>query len=154
MNIAATQYSLNTKSFEIYVAGCSGNCKGCHNPELKDFNVGQHMTTDGLKRMVQKIQEFDTLVDNIWVLGGEPLDQDLDDLKILLESIQRINKPIWLFTRYDLSNIPKDIKLLCDYIKTGAYLPELLSDDNTQFGITLATSNQKIHKINRRNLNE
>ena len=37
-------------------------------------------------------------------------------------------------------------KELCDYIKTGSYIEELKCDDNIQYGIKLATSNQKINK--------
>ena len=35
-------------------------------------------------------------------------------------------------------------KEYCDFIKVGAYIPELKTDNNIQQGIKLATSNQKI----------
>ena len=38
-------------------------------------------------------------------------------------------------------------KKMVDYIKIGAYIPELTTDDNIQFGIKLATSNQKIYRM-------
>ena len=31
------------------------------------------------------------------------------------------NKPIVLFTRFEIDEVPDDIKELCDYIKTGKY---------------------------------
>ena len=51
MNIVTTQYTLKTKSLEIYVAGCRGDshgthCEGCHNPELWDFNIGENIQMD------------------------------------------------------------------------------------------------------------
>jgi glutaminase len=35
---------------------------------------------------------------------------------------------------------------MCDYIKTGRYIPELKVNENVHYGINLATSNQKIYK--------
>lgn len=147
LNIAATQYSLSTKSFEIYVSGCKGNCKGCHNPELKDYGIGQPLTYKLIQNMLDKIKEFGNLVENIWVLGGEPLDQNLNELEELLKELSKANKPIWLFTRFDITEIPDSIKKYCDYIKCGPYIEELKTEDNVQYGVKLATSNQKIYKL-------
>ena len=57
-----------------------------------------------------------------------------------------MNKPIWVFTRYDIDKVPKEIKSLCNYIKCGRYKPELKCKNNIHYGIELATSNQKIYK--------
>jgi anaerobic ribonucleoside-triphosphate reductase activating protein len=145
MNIAATQYTLETKSFEIYVSGCKGNCKGCHNPELRDFNIGNPLTQNTITHIIDKIHEFDSLIDHIWILGGEPLDQDSMTLQELLGELQITNKPIWLFTRFELDDVPDIIKQHCDYIKCGSYIGELQTSDNWQHGIQLATSNQNIY---------
>lgn len=149
MNILGTQYTLATKSFEIFVAGCSGNprCTGCHNPEAWDFEQGELFDEFYFYNKVQhKIIEFDTLIDNIMIFGGEPLDQDLCRLYALLELLKGTGKKIWIFTRYGLDNIPEHIKQMCDYIKCGPYIPDLSTDDNVQYGIKLATSNQHIYK--------
>lgn len=147
MRIAGTQYSLNTKSFEIYVSGCKGSCRGCHNPELKDYDIGQPLTKELLQNIVAKIKDFDILIDNIWILGGEPLDQNLDELEWLLKELSKAGKPIWLFTRFSITEVPDNIKQYCDYIKCDPYIEELKTDDNIQYGIKLATSNQKIYKL-------
>ena len=43
---------------------------------------------------------------------------------------------------------------LVDYVKTGAYIPELTTDNNKRCGIKLATSNQTIYKIGEYNDSE
>lgn len=147
MKIAATQYTLETESFEIYISGCDGVCgKHCHNPELWDFNIGVDYELK-LPKILSKIKEFDTLIKWIWILGGEPLLQDKKKLIKLLKQLKKTNKPVVLFTRFELQNIPKEIIKICDYIKTGKYIKHLTTNNNIQYGIKLSTSNQQIHKI-------
>ncbi|MCX7648913.1 MAG: 4Fe-4S cluster-binding domain-containing protein, partial [Elusimicrobiales bacterium] len=136
MRILGTQYSLNTKSFEIYIAGCSGNphCEGCHNPESWNFNNGNPYNLKYFLNIKEKIELFDTLIENIMIFGGEPLDQDKNELINFLKDLKFLNKKIWLFTRYELEEVPLEIKDLCDYIKTGRYIKELTTNDNIQFG--------------------
>lgn len=145
MNIASTQYTLETKSLEIYISGCNPpHCDGCHNQELWDFFIGNEYNDIYKKRLMKKIKIFSSLIDNIMIMGGEPLFSP--ELKNLLTDIKGYGN-IWLFTRFEIDEIPDDIKELCDYIKTGKYDETKLTDDNIQYGIKLATSNQKIHKI-------
>lgn len=146
MNIISTQYTLKYKSLEIVVSGCSGNhCSGCHSPETWDFNIGTHYE-QLIPKILKKIDESKDLIDWIWVYGGEPLDNNLEELKDLLYEVKSKKKPIMLFTRYSIDEVPNDVKELCDYIKCGAYKKELTVDDNIQYGVKLATSNQKIYK--------
>lgn len=149
MNILATQYTLSTNSFEIYVAGCNGqpHCKGCHNPESWNFNQGTKFDLNYWNKINIKINEFNDLINNIMIFGGEPLDQNINDLSCLLNCLyDTFDKPIWIFTRYDISNVPQFVKDTCTYIKCGKYIPELTTDNNIQYEIKLATSNQKIYK--------
>jgi anaerobic ribonucleoside-triphosphate reductase activating protein len=148
VNILGTQYTLKHKAFEIYMAGCNGSphCKGCHNPESWDFNQGEVINETYLSALKNKIQSFEELIDNIMIFGGEPLDQKMIDLVDLLEWLSQFNKKIWIFTRYNLDEVPVIIKDRCDYLKCGRYEPEKLTDNNTQYGIMLATSNQHIYK--------
>jgi anaerobic ribonucleoside-triphosphate reductase activating protein len=148
MNVASTQYSLNTKSFEIYLSGCNGSCKGCCNPELKDFNIGEELDTDVLIKIISKIKEFDNLIENIWILGGEPLDQRYEELASLIFLLKtNTSKKIWLFTRYSIDYVDEHLRHYIDYVKCGEYLEELKCDDNIQYRVKLATSNQKIYKL-------
>lgn len=148
MNIVSTQFTLEHNSFDIYLSGCKGQpkCEGCHNKELWDFNVGKPYQA-WLPKIIEKIKTFDSLIDNIMILGGEPLDQSLDDLLTLLKQLKTVNKKIWLFTRYALIDIPVEVVKHVDYIKTGRYMPELKTSDNIQYKIPLASSNQTIFKV-------
>ena len=149
MNILATQFTLEHNSLDIYLAGCSGSphCIGCHNPESWDFNKGKEYDLEYKKQIKDKVIMFDDMIKNIMIFGGEPLDQNHRELFNLLNDLKELNKNIWLFTRYDLAEIPIEIVSLCNYIKTGRYLPDLKCDDNIQYRIKLATSNQKIIKL-------
>lgn len=152
MNIAYIDYSLKTKSLDIYVSGCDApHCVGCHNPELWSFDVGEELIKGWLK-IERYLNKFNKLINNVMIFGGEPLDQYPDDLDWLLTSLNNRKfifndkYDIWLFTRYKFEKVPVYIKRHCDYIKCGKYVEELKVDDNVQFGIKLVTSNQKIYK--------
>ena len=150
MNIISTQYTLKYKSFEIVVSGCVGecgvHCKGCHSPETWSFDIGNYYESQ-MSTIIHKINQAYDLIDWIWVYGGEPLDNNIEELEDMLIQLRDTNKPIMLFTRYDFNKVPENIKKLCSYIKCGAYKEELVVNDNIQFGVKLATSNQKIYKI-------
>lgn len=150
MNILATQYTLQNKSLDIYIAGCRGDngvhCTSCHNSESWEFNQGDKYTEYYFNTLQNKVKEFDNIIDNIMIFGGEPNDQNKDELLHFLIDLKSLNKKIWLFTRYSFKDLPKFEYTLCDYIKCGAYLPGLKTDNNLQYGIQLATSNQNIYK--------
>lgn len=143
MNIAATQFSLQTKSFEIYLSGCNRHCLNCHNPELQNFDIGENYYSK-LDDILGKIHEFSCIIENIWILGGEPLDQDIEELNNLLIILRRTNKKIWLFTGYEFLDVSTLTIKLIDFLKTGEYDEIKLVDDNIQYKIKLPSSNQKI----------
>ena len=92
IRIAGTEVNVQHKALEIYLSGCKGpHCQGCHNPELWDFTVGDLITENTTQSLLDKIEEMKAarLVNYIWVLGGEPLDQDLDALEAFLDQIRR-----------------------------------------------------------------
>lgn len=149
MKIVSTQYTLSTKTFEIYVSGCDGICgKQCHNYELRDFDLGEDYDVV-LPKIISKIKDSDSMIENIWILGGEPLLQDKYDLTDMVSQLKLLNKKMWLFTRFELEEIKEiysEYKLF-DYIKCGKYISNLIVDNNIQNGIKLATSNQYIIEV-------
>lgn len=146
MHIVATQYSMSTQSLDIYFSGCNPpHCSGCHNAELHEFGALNNYK-DKLPDIIEKIKEFSLIIKNIFILGGEPLDQNLDQLFLFIKELKKCDKNIWLFTKYSLIQVPETIKELCDYIKSGRFEIDNISDDNIQFGIKIASNNQKVFK--------
>ena len=99
-----------------------------------------------LKKILNKIQDFNEMIDRIDIFGGEPNDQNHNELEDFLKILKNTGKELWLWTSWELKDCPQFEKELCDYIKTGFYNERLSCDNNIQYKIKLATSNQKINK--------
>ena len=148
MNLATTQYSLSTKTFEIYVSGCVKHpCKGCYSQELWDEKFGVELDDDIYKGLMYKIENNLDMIDNIMICGGEILEKPKEEIIKLIKFLQQYKKPIWLYTRFKYEEVDKEILNELDYIKCGQYDETKVTDKNIQFGIKLASSNQKIYKI-------
>lgn len=145
MNIAGTEVSPKYHSFEVYVAGCTRRCPGCHNPETWDFSCGAPLDLEWMEKTSPKIMvgRSTGLIEHLWVLGGEPLDQP--DLHRLLLYLSRFDLPIWLFTSYELEDVPKHIRRYCDYIKTGHYDRDTAGSYDWGM-LTLSSANQQLHE--------
>ncbi len=126
--------STNGIALEIYLTGCSRCCKNCHNPNLWDKNAGIQMEIDKIVSIINSKK----VVDSVAIMGGEPLENKL--LLELLHEIQSTGKEIWLYTSYELEEVPDNIKELCNYIKTGEFIEELYCEGR------LHSKNQKIFK--------
>lgn len=147
MRIAGTHYNLNHKALEIFISGCKEpHCKGCHNQELWDFEIGRN-STSWIRKEDQKIQN--SMVQKIWILGGEPLDQDIDELRNFLGILgwrrAEMDTEFWLWTRYEV--IPPKISKYLTHAKIGEYREELPSYVDEDYGIELASENQRIIKL-------
>lgn len=147
MNISYIEYSIATKSIDVFFSGCNPPyCKGCCNPELIDFNNGEDWFTM-FEKIETYVHKYGNLIDNIFLVGGSPTHQNKEEMIEFLETIFTICcKDIWLFAREDLKDIPKYFKDYCAFIKCGEYIPELATDNNIQYSLKLATSNQVIYK--------
>lgn len=145
MKIAGTEYNLERKTFEIYFSGCNKpHCDGCHNPELWDHNIGNDWTLF-VKKFEKKIKS--NMIEHIWLLGGDPLDQNQKELIDFLFFLKPFDIPIWIWTKAELEEIPIKIRDFCSYIKTGPYKKELPEYIDNETNIKLASNNQKILKI-------
>jgi len=148
MKILYIDYTLKYKSLDIYTAGCIGNphCVGCHNPETWSFDQGDKYDENFFIKLKLYLKDFNSMIDNIMIFGGEPLDNKFIDVISLLKDINTFDKKIWLFTRFEINDIPIEIQKLCDYIKTGRYDTKSGTNNIEYFGMKLSTSNQKIIK--------
>lgn len=144
LNINYIEFSPATKSLDLFVAGCNPPyCKDCCNPELMDFANGQewHAWKDTIEKYFSR---FDSLIDNIFLLGGSFNHQNEKSNEEILDFLSFYDKKIWLFAREGLDKIQPIFKKYCSYIKCGEYIPDLYTTQNIQNGVRLATSNQTI----------
>lgn len=147
LNINYIDYSPATKSLDIFVAGCNQPaCQDCCNPELMDFANGSewHAWIDTIQNYINR---FDSLIENIFLLGGSFNHQSEEALNEIIPYLTSFSdKKIWLFAREHLNGVKPIFKKHCDYIKCGAFIPSLRCGDNMQYGVQLATENQCIYK--------
>lgn len=83
----------------IFVTGCTHNCEDCFNKELQDFESGDLWTEETEDEFMEYVKN--PVVVGINVLGGEPLQQIMDDS--LLKLLKRVKeecpeKTIWMWT--------------------------------------------------------
>jgi organic radical activating enzyme len=148
MNLVTTQFSLSNNSYELYIAGCKDHpCEGCFTPELWKENIGMELDDKKYDELKFKISESIEIIENIYILGGEPLEKPKEDIIKLIDFLAQFKKPIWLFTRFELKEIDKEILDKIDYVKTGKYIKSKETNNNIKYGVQLATSNQTIHKL-------
>lgn len=147
MKIAGTQVDVATRTFEIYVSGCTRGCEGCHNPNLHDFTFGISYM-DYLPRLEYQLSR--PFISNVAIMGGEPLEQGRINLEALIDNIRLydkyLNRKIWLYTGFDLKDVPLWVKHKVDFIKCGSYNSSMTSDNYICKGIQLASTNQIIYE--------
>lgn len=124
---------------EIYVSGCTRNCKGCHNPEMQSFDYGNKLDELSLHIALSDNEDW---FDIIAILGGDLLCQDDQEAKELTQMLRMAypQKKLWLFTGAELSEVPKWCFEYFDVIKTGTY------EESLRQSTGLASSNQRINK--------
>lgn len=83
----------------IWVVGCSKQCKKCSNKELWKKNVEKELSVEEIHGFIKSIAEQRT-IDGITLTGGDPLEQDADEVLELLQKLRSITKDILLYTGY------------------------------------------------------
>ena len=122
----------------IYFAGCRHQCRGCHNPESWDFNVGEEYDIDGLLRIIAD-EDFD-----VTLSGGDPLYQT-DFIKELVNGIKKLGHTVWIYTGFRWEELMKNPELKeaireVDVIVDSPFILELRNPDLMFRG----SSNQRI----------
>jgi len=152
LRINACTYSLEYAALEVYLAGCTTpHCPGCHNKDLWDFRNGAPLP-DWTGEIERWGREYGNLIERVWVLGGEPLDQKKADLVNLLTVLRATfpGRSFWLFTRYPKEEVPKYILPLVSFVKSGPYKEELGKTETLHVDgikLKLGSKNQKIYRV-------
>lgn len=113
----------------IFFQGCSHHCEGCFNPESWEFEPKE----ERFKFTEEKQQEFIEVCKRPWIegislSGGDPLDQNIDELYKFLEKLDQLNKPIYCWTGYKFEDLVKEgsekLKVLnfIDYLIDGEFM--------------------------------
>ena len=95
----------------IFVSGCRHKCRGCFNEQQQDFDYGSYWTEEVEKEVLDLIAN--PIVVGLNILGGEPLQQTMDDC--LLNFLRAVNdrfpdKDIWMWTGDLYEEAINDIK--------------------------------------------
>lgn len=145
MNIASTNIDFTHRAYTLFVSGCKVKCKGCHNPDIQDFNIGTPLHK-AIGTIQKELVATSPMLKHVWVMGGEPLNQEKEQLKELLRQLRGYNLNVWLFTSFQYHEIPEDIREVVDVCKCGHYAINAPPVSYTVRGTTLelASSNQYI----------
>lgn len=84
----------------VYLAGCSHNCPGCHNPASWDFNGGSEMSADEVADVIIS-HGF-----NMTLTGGDPmLHSDIEELERLVKRVKAAGLTVWAYTGYTFEQL-------------------------------------------------
>ncbi len=82
----------------VYLAGCTHDCPGCHNPQTHDPSAGTEMTFDEILAVVEE-NGFD-----VTLTGGDPLCQ-IEDTVELARLLRERGYGLWCYTGYTYEHI-------------------------------------------------
>lgn len=134
----------------LFVSGCTHKCKGCFNEVTWDFNYGDKWDTQTENKFIEHLKKPEIVGVNI--LGGEPLQQDETLLKLLKRIRKEVQKPIWLWTGYVITEelllknpLIYNIFMICDVVVDGRFV-ESKKDLNLKYR---GSSNQRVIDVNK-----
>ena len=129
-----------TAAFTIWFSGCSLKCKDCHNKALWNKKYGKRFSGAEVVAKIVKATCNRLSIKSVVLLGGEPLQQDKQELLSLCQLLSEAGLKIWLYTGYEFDDVDKDILEFIYTIKCGRYVDELRQDGFP------ASSNQKVYR--------
>ena len=142
----------NDMILELYFTGCSIRCKNCQNWFLQERTIDNTREVEA-EDILREVSDYVEISTQVHILGGEPLEQDKNDLISLLSGLKRMGfKNVVFFTgrRIDKDYIKENFDLFkyCDYVKGGEYDETLKEENGIQTELfPLATRNQYLIKV-------
>lgn len=126
----------------VFVSGCSHHCKGCFNAELWNYDAGEELTVEVIRKILRLC--YPEHISGLSLLGGEPLDpRNLMKMELLCYAFKRNfpNKTIWCYTGYEWERV-KHLQIMkhIDILVDGQFVEEL-KDPRLRFR---GSSNQRI----------
>ena len=142
------------RTLELYFTGCSLKCPKCHNEFLQERNK-ENSREVSYEDILNELKDYRGITSQVHILGGEPLEQNLEELSLLLKGLKENGfQKIILFTGWDfpISFVKKNWFLFqhCDYIKTGHFDESQLNIEKTllpNMPFPLASKNQSFIKV-------
>lgn len=132
----------DTASMTIWFTGCSFGCKKCYNRSLWKKDNGKRYHAESVAHLVRATCNKMN-VKSVVFLGGEPLQQDKEELLLLCRLLHEFGLKIWLYTGYEFDEVSKTHSDILEYIytiKCGRYIDELKQDGFP------ASSNQVVYR--------
>jgi anaerobic ribonucleoside-triphosphate reductase activating protein len=115
----------------VYFQGCNRYCVGCQNPQTWDFKGGQSVSIPDLVKTIIT----GSRTQRVTISGGEPLEQK-EALTTLVILLKEQNFDIALYTGYLEVDVPVDILMHIDFLKTGEYRQDLRTSTTAYVGST------------------
>lgn len=90
----------------LFVSGCNFHCKDCFNQDAQDFNYGKEYTEETEEYILEQVSK--PHIKGLSLLGGDPLWQDIDGLKKLIQLVQKVHdlgKTVWIWSGFTYENL-------------------------------------------------
>lgn len=113
----------------IFLSGCTRHCKGCFNPETWDFNWGEPFNKEAKEALKEHLKN--PQIKGLSILGGEPLDQNINGLQELIDLANythSLGKDVWLWTGYcweEINGYRMSFVKSCNVLIDGPFQEEL-----------------------------
>jgi hypothetical protein len=129
----------------IIANSCKMECKDCINEHLKNDN---YIIQEYPSAIIEQV--LSNRLNSGIILSGLEWSEQKDDLINIVHIALDNNLKVMIYTHHNedtFFTIVPGLKKLPIYVKFGFYNNKLIVDDNIQYGIKLATSNQYIKKF-------
>jgi len=133
----------------LFVSGCSHQCKGCYNQSTWSPDAGELFTDELAGQIIEDLNDTRIRRQGLTLSGGDPLHPaNLNGVLKLIKRVKAecVDKDIWMWTGYTLSELneqQKEIVDLIDVLIDGKFVQELADPSLPWRG----SSNQVIYRF-------
>jgi anaerobic ribonucleoside-triphosphate reductase activating protein len=133
----------------LFVSGCIHNCRGCYNQSTLSLDAGELFTEQLADQIINDLNDTRIKKQGLTLSGGDPLHPaNVGEVLKLVKRVKAecINKNIWLWSGYQLSEINAQQQEVIDLIDVFIDGPfeQALADRNLKWR---GSSNQIVHRF-------